>query len=198
MGVVGWQLKTELGRESMIDLHSGTHGRYLWLESSNLFLPKLVRAVPALVQGRRVAVTSFDSGLLDLTAEETEAGWERRGSVAVSPVISEPSQLPHSEWDEWYVVEDWTATFEPQVFINYGGFSLRDPAYLTEGLHPTWDRAGAEAEEDRIREQLDRFWEQLELLSPISYLAEGDLLILATRDADLHKRCLAWARSHAA
>ena len=71
---------------------------------------------------------------------------------------------PRGEWDEWYVFEAEPSACAPEVFVNYGGFSLRhDPGN-------EWQQATVE-----------RFWGQLAEWWAESYLAEGDNLICVTR-----------------
>jgi hypothetical protein len=173
----------------------GQNEDYFWVEAPYLGLYDLVSAIPELVHGKRIAITSFDSGPFRPSSKEVAAGWQAQGSVAFSPVIRDVEQLPTGEYDEWYVGATWPAGFEPHVFINYGGFSLRDPAHLVEKLRPTWDRMASEFARDRILEQQAQFWTQLGRLSPISYLAEGDLLVCVTRDERLFERCKQWFHS---
>jgi hypothetical protein len=58
------------------------------------------------VLGKYAAVTSFDSGSLDLSDGEKAAGWESRKGIAYSPLIQSVATLPaRGGFDEWYVFE---------------------------------------------------------------------------------------------
>jgi hypothetical protein len=174
---------------------SGQHGEYFWVEAPELTLHALISAFPDVVRGRRVAITSFDSGAFRPNSEELAAGWQELGTVALSPVVQAVKDLPTGGYDEWYVDATLPVGFEPQVFINYGGFSLRSPDYIVDELRPTWDRQGAQVERDRILEQQAQFWSQLERLRPTGYLAEGDLLIYVARDTRLFQLCTDWCHA---
>jgi len=139
---------------------TGEWCNFHWFQASDLSLGALVEAVPELVRDRFVVVTSFDSGPLRLTLDDIASGWQQSGSLAISPQSPSPSSLPLGEWDEWFVFEEMPSVRSPEVFINYGGFSLRP--YLEN----EWQQAA-----------LERFWGQLAEWWPESYLAEGDNLI---------------------
>jgi hypothetical protein len=143
---------------------AGEWCNFRWFQASDLSLGALVEAVPELVHDRLVVVTSFDSGPLRLTLDDVASGWQQSGFLAISPKSPSPSSLPLGEWDEWYVFEEMPSARSPEVFINYGEFSLRpDPGN-------EWQQAA-----------LERFWGQLAEWLPESYLAEGDNLICVTR-----------------
>lgn len=143
---------------------TGEWCNFRWFQAGDLSLGALVQVVPELVRDRFVVVTSFDSGPLRLRSEDIASGWLQLGSLAVSPKSAVPSSLPLGEWDEWFVFEEMPCVQSPEVFINYGGFSLQpDPK-------DQWQQA-----------MLERFWGQLAEWWPESHLAEGDNLICVTR-----------------
>ena len=143
---------------------TGERCDFRWFQAGDLSLGALVEAVPELVRDRFVVVTSFDSGPLRLSPEDIASGWQQCGSLAVSPKSPATRALQLGEWDEWFVFDKTPGVRSPEVFINYGGFSLRpDP-------ENEWHQAA-----------LERFWDQLAEWWPESYLAEGDNLICVTR-----------------
>jgi hypothetical protein len=147
---------------------TGEWCNFRWFQSRDLSIGRLVEAVPDLVRDRFVVVTSFDSGPLRLTPDDIAAGWRQSGSYAVSPKSPGTESLPLGEWEECFVFKELPPVRSPEVFINYGGFSLRpDP-------RNEWQQA-----------TLERFWGQVAEWSPESYLAEGDNLICVTRAATL-------------
>jgi hypothetical protein len=161
----------------------GRHGPFGWLVSAELRLEQILAQWPALVVGRFVAVIACDGGPLHLAEEEIRAGWTTEDGVAYGPRIEAPQVLPLGEYDEWYVFSQNTIVENPERFVNYGGFSIEPP-------HPThlnagWDRDMHEGQLEAVRELQSRFWSQIEAINPLSYLAEGDNLIVVTADGPL-------------
>jgi hypothetical protein len=154
---------------------TGHRGAYRWIVWNSQFLEELVSAIPQLVIGKFVIITSFDSGPFVPSAEETGRGWAMKSGLAYSPQIKTPDDLPHDQYDEWYIYLGKRELDPPEVFINFSGFQLRYYA-ADVGLHGL----------------LERFWLQMEKLQPESYLAEGGSLIFATRDEALYEQALAW------
>jgi hypothetical protein len=175
---------------------TGTHGEYRWLSSVDHDISALLGLCPEVLLGRRIAVTSIDSGALRLTKEETSAGWwtahdcrvykflpngSREDSadweVACSPTLQSVQGLPyetHDEccdgFDEWYVFEGEIPVSDFEVFVNWGGFRLYDPGYQ-------W--------------VIDRLWKQMAGLNAESYIAQGSVLTFATRNMDLFNAAVA-------
>jgi hypothetical protein len=148
-------------------LHSGRHDGYRWLAShtNRDHLPGVLRSCPQLVLGKFVAITSFDSGPLTPSQEELRAGWSFDGRIMYSPTITDPSVIPHEQYDEWLIFSHETRQLpELQVFINFGGFTL------------------AETDPDHHREHRERLWSQLAHVSAESYLAEGDYFLFASKN----------------
>jgi len=72
----------------------------------------LLRLCPELVLHRYLAVTSYDSGIRRLTAEECDSGWQSRGDIVYSPLIESIDRLLCQRdgpdcpcYDEWYVFD---------------------------------------------------------------------------------------------
>jgi len=154
---------------------TGHRGAYRWIVWNSQFLGELVSAVPQIAVGKFVIITSFDSGPFVPSEEMTKRGWVLKSGLAYSPQIARVEDLPHDRYDEWYIYPFRKEIDPPEIFINYGAFRLRYYAADIE-LHGL----------------LERFWLQMERLQPESYLAEGDSLIFATRDAGLYEQALGW------
>jgi hypothetical protein len=154
---------------------TGNRGAYHWIVWNSQFLGDLVSAVPQIVLGKHVVITSFDSGPFVPSEKETKRGWALKSGIAYSPEVLRANDLPHGEFDEWYVFPSRKEIDSPEVFVNYSGFRLRYYAadVETHGL-------------------LERFWEQLKRLHPESYVADGEALVLATREKSLYEDALAW------
>jgi hypothetical protein len=166
-------------------IYHGQHKNYHWLQCNNLHLDYLVEASPAIVYGKRVVVTSFDSGPLVLSESELSRGWTQKGPLAISPPITDVESIPTDQYDEWFIFNNYSEQNIIEVFVNYGGFSLRNPDYLLKGLDPTWDKKAAESEIENILTLQQRFWDQMVLLQPECYLADGDNFIFVARDENL-------------
>lgn len=148
----------------------GKCGEYFWIEWREAFLGDLLTAFPELVINKYLVNTSFDSGALTLSDEEIKQGWIKDNELALSPLITNDSDIPNCQYEEWYVFSS-PATFEEfEVFVNYYGFSLKD--FLTDFQ--------------------ERFWKQIKLLSPETFLAEGEFLICVTKNESLFKRLSPW------
>lgn len=162
----------------------GARDGFHWFTSSRHRLGDLLDACPDMVLGKRLVVTSFDSGPLPLAPDEIAAGWVQQDAVATSPVVSDIRGLDADGWDEWYIFAKLPVLPAIEVFVNRGGFSLADPPDQTEP-DPTWCHAATAAEKVSRREELDRFWRQMAAIGPESYVADGDLLNVVTADRRL-------------
>jgi hypothetical protein len=156
-------------------LITGSHDAYQWIVWHSQFLRDLISAVPSIVTGKQIIITSFDSGPFTPSADETNRGWSVHSGLAYSPLITRIDALPYDQYDEWYIYPTPTRIGTPEVFINYAGFRLQYEA--------------ADIEMNRL---LERFWLQLKGLAPESYLAEGDNLIFATRNIGLYEQARRW------
>jgi hypothetical protein len=172
-----------------LNLHTGTHGDYLWLASEDHDLHDLMRCCPQIVLRKYLAITALDGGVLEVTDAEKAAGWETRHGVAYSPRLNSVAGLPHENrhgycdagFDEWYVFNTRTdlgercktnvfeADFQPGrvwPFVGYLGFAFHNPS-----MQPI----------------TDLFWKQLEWIQPESFIADGQpFLTFVTRNKDLY------------
>jgi hypothetical protein len=144
-------------------------------------IDELLTVCPAVVLGKHLAVTSCDSGPLQLSDEEKSAAWNHRGGISYSPCIESLDMVPvHDLYDEWYVFKvpvDLGAIREGnifefpisprhvEVFVNFG-FAMDAP---------------------EMQDLVSRFWQQLEWIRPEAYIAESDygFMTLVTRDNGL-------------
>lgn len=160
-------------------MHTGTHGEYYWIELSKEFLDGVIAAHPEIVLDKFIVNTSSDSGPLQLSPQEIENGWSSDDRLAFSPRFDKDRDIPWGTWEcysEWYVFTSSNAFITDfEVFINYGAFYLQDCEFP---------------------EMLERFWNQLEKISPESYLADGSYTIFVTRNKSLFDRVTIWAKSN--
>jgi hypothetical protein len=173
----------------------GTHGDYQWLSVAECDISTLLEKCPEVVLGKYLAITSIDSGTLQLTEEERQTGWSTpedakvfRGTswsppeyradwkVAFSPRVDSIHGLPnetHDEccagFDEWNIFREPPPILEMEAFVNWSGPWIYDPQWK-------WCA--------------NRFWDQMDRLAPESYVADGFVFCFATRDAPLFQKVL--------
>ena len=172
-----------------LNLHTGTHGDYLWLASEDHDLHDLMRRCPQTVLGKYLAITAINGGVLEVTDAGMGAGWDTRKGVAYSPCIKSVVGLPHENrpnwadagFDEWYVFTTppdlgercttnvFEAQFQPGRVWPFVGF-------LGWGLHKATHQAIT-----------DLFWKQMEWIQPESFIADRQpFLTFVTRNKDLY------------
>ena len=130
---------------------------------------------------KRCHITSFDSGPIFPSANESVTGWRSTNGIMVSPPISKNLDIPYDQYDEWYILE--TADFpiqDPEVFVNYGGFTLLDVRTLRQNDDPTWDHKRW----DFLEPIQERFWWQMKQIDPIAFIASGDIDIAVSRNEE--------------
>ena len=186
----------------MTDLLQGANGRYLWLQApvnaSNVGLPvsKLLLDCPGVMKDRYVVITSLDSGPLQLTEQQLDAGWQRQGRLAVSPKISSATAIPFEWFDEWFIFDEPSAPDEVEVFVNYGTFSLADP---NPTVGSVYIGSGPEVSEQLVasaKPLRERFWTQLEEIKPVTYVANGNCFLFVTSHAEIFECVTAALKSY--
>lgn len=89
----------------------------------------------------------------------------------VSPALTADLAIPQEGHDEWYVFDVLPdLAWKPEIFVNYGAFTLVPPAELYKSFDPTWER---DAWDWLIPSQIE-FWDQIERVHPVSYISMGD------------------------
>lgn len=168
-------------------IKKGTHGAYSWFQLNNDYLSSLIFGVQELVVGKYVAIVAYDGEPYRLRSDEIKAGWQQSNSVALSPVVQRPLELPVNQFDEWYIFPRLTPFMIKESFINYGGFSLSDKKIDNPFLSKAYQKKLNEHSVTGSAKE-ERFWKQLELVEPETYIAETDKLIIVTSNQDLVKR----------
>ncbi len=165
----------------MIDVVASNQGYrqgYFWLETWGYAFPPIyvARACPDVVVGKRVLVTAFDAGPLELLPIAFQDGWVKHAELCISPRVTDVNDLVCSDfYDEWYVFDSIPMLKDVKVYITYGvGFDLVEERVIRE---------------KKSRELLEGFWNQMKELEPISYLACHEYaFIFACREKDLFIR----------
>jgi hypothetical protein len=172
----------------------GTQGNYQWIIFADRDLSSLIRLCPEFVLEKYLAVTRFDGASLRLTDKEKSGWWmadvgkvfqatawsapeyREDWKVAYSPRVTSVDRLLSETnersdgFDEWYVFEQPAPAGEIEAFVNWMGFRLYEPLFQ-------WCA--------------DRFWDQMERLAPESYIGDGTVLTVVTRNSQLFERMLA-------
>jgi hypothetical protein len=180
-----------------VNFFSGRHGDFQWLEEpSNLILGDLIDHCPHVLLGRYLAVATLDARPFTPTEEESKAGWTGHNGVGYSPRLTNLTNLPWEQDDEWYLFTQPTTIGPLERFVNWGGFSLRDPQHLLDEADPTWDLIGIKETADLTRQVQERFWRQIERIAPESYIAHGYRFIFVSTDSQVYASVEEWARRH--
>ena len=167
-------------------IRSGNHRGYEWLvldrEPDNWSTLARDHHV-----GLHCVITSFDSGPLRPNPAEAAAGWRVVNDLMISPPLTAETEIPYEQYDEWYLID--AAQFplrEPEIFVNYGGFHLVpvEGIRLEGSADPAWNRNSWEA----LEGMQNRFWDQLVRISPVTYVACGELFVIATRNKDFRDK----------
>lgn len=135
--------------------------------------------------GKYLVITVFDGGPLTPNPEDAKNGRTVYGNTLRSPRIVSTDSLPHAGYDEWYTFAEPRKLDNPNIFVNYGGWDLRDPSYPLQGIEPTWDIVGIKYEIEYFTEVQEKFWSQLEQFSPELYIADRDRFSFATQNHGL-------------
>lgn len=138
-----------------------------WADDFDPNLADLVHRFPEMICGHRVAIASCDSGPFEPTQTEYAKGWIRKNEVAVSPVISEASDLPTPGFDEWYVYAGEAPDQKHRSFVNRWGF----------------------APLDELNPEIQDFWGQVEKFQPLHVIGAGaPTMFLATQDEAIFRK----------
>ena len=122
--------------------------------------------------------------------EAREIGW---GGVKVNPPLDEGLDIPPDQYDEWSLLDEPPPhEWQPEDFLNDGGFTLVAIEPISETYDPTWDRHGLD---DRVPIQ-ERSWAQIEPVDPISYIAMGDQDVIVSKRGEFIEQLRAAVSSH--
>lgn len=139
-----------------------------WSEDWDPSLADILQSVPELVCGKRIAITSCDSGPYVPTSDELIAGWFFDGVTAISTEITQPGELPMPGFDEWYIFDLVPRNFPTRNYVNRFGFSVLDESDATTS-----------------------FWEQITKTQPLHALGAGTPnMFFLTRDRETFERVL--------
>ena len=167
---------------------SGKRNNYQWLVASETSIGVLLKDSPEVVLGKFVVVAAFDSGPIYPDRNELEDGWLVGDKTITSPKVTAISILPYDNNDEWYIFDHPYILNNPEIFVGYGGFTLRPANYLLEEADQTWDRIGIKESVDILTDLQETLWWQIDNHQPESYIFAGDIFIFVTKREDLFSK----------
>ena len=129
-----------------------------------------------LLTDRAVAVVSWDSDSMCLTEEERRRGWTFHQEVAYHPRLNAAElreDIFANSYDEWYLFPTITILHSRNDFVNYSGFRLHDLR-----------------ESELYQNLARRFWEQVSVNQPESFVLYGDNFIYGSRDDQCFARAV--------
>jgi len=154
-----------------LGIATGSRGDYDWFSTDLFELNDLLQKCPQAFIGKFIAVTSWDSGFLSLTADQERAGWRSKNGIAYSPRIESVEDLSCGGFDEWLLStssldlgEPWSGNvFEAPLgpghfcaLVNFGYFGLHNP---------------------ELEALITIFWRQIDWVRPESYVADGNAFL---------------------
>ncbi len=163
-------------------LQTGSTNGYQWLVSTDRELDVL-ECCPNVVRGKYVAITSFDSGPLELTEEQRSASWVSHGGIAYSPEIKQADMVPRAYFSELYV---FGAPTNLGVLADPNGNIFESGRQ--QGLIHTFVNFDFGFHDPEYADLTEMFWQQLGWIKAESYLAENDYLIFVTANPELFTR----------
>ena len=157
---------------------TGSHDRWSWFVSRHQ-IPNVDKLVVRYHHRCRLAIASFDSGPILPDSEERSLGWSVVDNHMISPPLVDDLQLPCDQNDEWYVFNELPqSVVVSERYVRYFCFNLADPKLLAASQDPTWDRTNY----DWLAPLQIQFWNDILRLSPITYIASGDVEVVVTSD----------------
>jgi hypothetical protein len=137
-----------------------------WSTAWDPSLTDLLRIAPELVLGKRVAITSCDSGSYVPSKDEMDAGWSLVETIAITKEIVQTAELPAPGFDEWYVFDSIPRVVPMRNHVNMYDFSVLHQCAVAES-----------------------FWEQVRTTQPLHVLGAGTpSIFLVTRDRESFER----------
>lgn len=175
----------------MSHLMTGRVGKFEWLEclEQEFDIHMLLTRCPESVLGKCIVVAAFDSGPLKPSAAELTRGWEDSADLLIVPKVEDVTLLPYDNYDEWYVFPDRETPVIEDRFVNYDGFTLRDPNLIFEenvsAMGEQADIVGERHYAEWLGELQRRYWEQIIRTNPESYIACGYRFLFVSRSNEV-------------
>lgn len=139
-----------------------------WSAAWDPSLADVIRLAPALVLGKRIAITSCDSGPYVPSQEERRDGWRLVETTAISKAITRPAELPAPGFDEWYIFDSMPQLIPKRNHVNQYGFSVLDDGDAAES-----------------------FWKQVTVTKPLHVLGAGTPnMFFVSRDREIFQQVL--------
>lgn len=160
-------------------IKQGKNLDFHWLVSSTPIW-NLEKIVTSFHIDQVLGITSFDSGPLKPSSEEAQLGWTCANDIMYSPKLESSLAIPYEQYDEWYIDDGLKLPSGLEIFVNFGGFTLVTPEESYKDFDPTWEKGSL----DFLIPIQERFWAQIEAISPTTYLGIGDNDVIVSKNKE--------------
>lgn len=165
-------------------LNSGQYQDFYWIETNEINLTDLVLKLPELFLGKYLIIISFDGGTYTIKNEELSSGWKYLNGMTYTEIITKRTlhRKLSDNHDQWVLLENNRIIDTMINFVNYTYFSLIDWDKEINYLEDEDDQnfiKRFEKERSKLRE---RFWEQINIINPLTFISDGSKLIFVTKD----------------
>ena len=173
------------------DIFVGREGDYDWIVTSRPVRESIDLALKAHV-GLRLWVATLHCGPVEATFGLLLRGWLPAGEGLVHPNPHLLDDVPRAHNDEYYFLPGNRLPGEapPYRFVNYGQFNLESSTRLEESFDPSWER-GVLSWMDPMQ---SAFWEHLATVGAVTYIGDGDRMVIATQRRDFFEAMVQSAR----
>ncbi|MED5373895.1 MAG: hypothetical protein VX899_22945 [Myxococcota bacterium] len=162
-------------------IFTGQHGDYSWLVTT-LPIRRTVDLALRFHPEQALWLATLHCSAPTLSSRDAAEGWVQAGGGLLHRNPSELANIPSSHDDEYYFIpgDETPLAPPPNRFVTYTTFNLESPSTLESTFDPTWETGVL----DWLRPLQAAFWDHLNQLGAISYVGDGDRVIVATRRKD--------------
>lgn len=164
-------------------IYLGTYNEYHFLQTAKegCDFKRFVNEFEELLIGKAVGVLSFDGDSMNPTEEEYERGWKYDDQeVAYFDEIDSyelKTEIFANCCDEWYIFNKPKKLKTNHIYVTYSGFRLIN-----------------ENEDELMNNLIKRFWKEIEINNPISFMLYGDNFIYGSKNKEeIDELKMAWS-----
>jgi len=171
-------------------ISKGIRNNYKWIESDSDYIriSDIIERFPDFFLDFQLAIISFDSDSFIPTTDEINRGWTMKNQIAYFPklTIYELNQpIYDNSYDQWLLFEQPQEIDSMDIYVNYTGFSMIDSLSFEDN-----SKVDLKALSENVR---NRFWTEIERLSPSKFILHGDKFIFGTtNDLEIEKIINNW------
>jgi hypothetical protein len=158
-------------------INKGIRNNYKWIESDSDYIriSDFIQRFPDFFIGFQLAIISFDSDSFIPTIEELNRGWTMNNEIAYYPKLTKEElnqPICDNSYDQWLLFERPQEIDSMDIYVNYTGFSMVDDLSFVDN-----SKIDIKAISENVR---NRFWVDIERLSPSKFILYGDKFIFGT------------------